>query len=275
MQLHDLLVSLVAAGVHVESRVHVIECENGHQSGYAMVPNQGEPQAIAVQCSQCQAIGHIGRPLQSTKTTPQQPKPVSPKPVPVALTLEAAEKLSDEELDRQVRAAERKSPDYKILMKVRCSRNLSRARAVKAGRFLDERQVTTDRINAAWNEYAAKPVQDCEATLQALIAQNPYEHKVDIDPVVLFKASWLASELWNKDFVNELSTRWKFPVHLFRGRIESVWEWLDDSVRLKMPFMAQATKSPCKAAASLSKAAASKKAPETVAPQEEPTQKSA
>jgi hypothetical protein len=139
------------------------------------------------------------------------------------------------------------------------ARNLAKARKVKEDRFLEDMKVVSDRISSGWDEYAADLPADGKSAISVILQKHPYQHKVEIDPVALFSACWIAERLWTGDFVSKLSNLWGFPsVSAFRGRIGSVWEWLDVEVRLKMPFMAKATGSPHKAEEALKKAAARK-----------------
>lgn len=266
MDLHDSLLAIVLSGGSEPSQIHSVECDNGHICGYAKLPLGSVAWPISVICHICHAAARVSGPIQMGKPRPAE-KPHEPVvPAASAISLDNLAKLSDEDLSSQFETAPKDLRS--AILKIKSSRSLARARKIKEDRFLLEMAAMSERVNQSWEQFCeAKPPQ-ADKALDELISQNPYGPKAIIEPTVLFTAFWLAWELWGQRFVSKLAAAWHFPSEqALRSRADSIWTWLDASVRAKMPFMVKALRAPKQAEKALKKA--TNKTPNPEEPAEE------
>lgn len=264
---HKLLVSMITSG-YSTGRLFKIECTRSHLVGYAKLPTGSPPYPIAVQCHECSEIAAISVPLLAEEPAQRPVAQEPPKPSAPAIAPESIvdlDKLSDEELAERAKDAPMGSGLAKKILKIRNSRTLSRARKIKEDRFLGEMEAMSESISKHWDEFCQNRPTDIMQALQVLIKANPYEPKVMMNPSILFVACWYAWEIWQKKFVSRLASEWNFPNDAcLRGRVSSAWEWVGDDVKLKMPFMVEATAAPRQAEEALKKLGEKKAEPKPV-----------
>lgn len=247
--LHKLLASTVVSGL-TGHKLCKIECPDNHLVGYAKVPEGAEPQMIAVECHECSAIAGIGSPL----VAQDAPKPEAPKKTEEPYRTPEKpdlDKLPDEELAALLRTVPKKSPLAKEIISIRSKRSHVRTRQAKEQAFLEEMKEMSDSVDVAWEGFRPG---NCQEALDHLIAAHPYVFGEEIPHQVFFTAFWLAHNLWQDKFVDQLFKAWKFPsAGALRQRIGKLWDWLENSVKLKMPFMAKAHIAPVQAQDALQK----------------------
>lgn len=210
---HKLLLSVITAGAD-PTYIHKVECENKHLSGYAVVPEKTEPTIMAVQCSECGLTAGIGRPIKEKveKTSPPEPKIEEKKLGPI-------------------KQDDKKKP----------ADTMKLARQIKADKSLELIDKQNKSISIDWDNYSkmkpARPAKD----LEKLIKDNPYQHKIPMEAPTIFRAVWLAMEVFPDNPIRGLGTVWGCTEAALRQRIEKTWDWLTDDIRMKIPFMAKFT----------------------------------
>lgn len=120
---------------------------------------------------------------------------------------------------------------------------LRKAWAVAEEKRIAERVNRDAAIEAAWNDYTANKPANMEQALLELVNKNPYK---TVSGEVLFRAAWMAWESQREDFVSTLAEAFKVTEAAIRQKVRSIWQHLNPSIWLKMPFMTKATIAPQK-----------------------------
>lgn len=225
MDLHDLLLDLVADGISGEYRVHTIECAHGHVCGYAKVPLQTKPWPISVLCSVCKESAYIGAQIER-KTKPIEAPAAHPAPA--------------------------KEPAKKVPFKG-ATPALKAAWAAGEAKRVAEWDATAASIDKQLTAYLGHPPTHPLKALDALVRQTPYKK---MPPNDLYQALWLAHDIWKDKFVSEAAAKLGCRESAMRSRVETTWDILPDILKLRMPFMTKACRAPSRLAVALDEAKA-------------------
>lgn len=264
MALVQMFYDLVAeAGIKGDWLVHVVECDAGHVIGYVKVPKGNVPWPLSVLCNECGLRAKIGGPLEVGKTiqpmTPidqrQLDSLVQAKLQSVIQTLKSYDATTGELVESLVNGEPPKeipkalSPVHEEPISKKKKSTFSEVQAQKLaeararGRELREENWAHQarKVEETWEAFNKNKPKDASSDLRALIQQFPLRPRSEMSAETLFLGCWLGHIIWGAEFVKPLAEIWKCTTQALRQRIDSVFERIPDSLRQKMPFMAEAT----------------------------------